>query len=168
MKLAGESIVKDYGRRNGLKYTIIRPSAVYGEFDVSDRVVGKFMLTALRNGVLKVNGADETLDFTYSVDAADGIVRAALSSSAADRTYNITKSHSTSLLDAAKLAIEIAGSGSIECVDKDQDFPSRGALDISAARRDFGYNPQIDVDEGFRRYHRWLTTSQYWSKKLNK
>ena len=30
MKLAGECLVKDYAARTGMKYTILRPSAVYG------------------------------------------------------------------------------------------------------------------------------------------
>ena len=73
MKLAGEWLVKDYARRTGMEYVIIRPSAVYGPLDVEDRVVAKFMLTAMRGETLKVNGASETLDFTYVDDAADGI-----------------------------------------------------------------------------------------------
>ena len=163
MKLTGEDIVKDYQNRGVFDYTIIRPSAVYGPLDVEDRVVAKFMLTAMRGETLKVNGAGETLDFTYVDDAADGIVAASLSNQAINRTYNITKSHSWSLLDAAKLAIEIAGQGQIEIRDRDKDFPSRGALNIDAARKDFGFDPRVDVREGFQIYHDWLKNSIYWS-----
>ena len=112
MKLMGEHLVKDYTRRGAFDHVIIRPSAVYGEFDVEDRVVSKFMLSAMRDKVLKVNGAHETLDFTYVEDAAAGIVAATLSELAVNGTYNITKSHSCSLLQAASLAIRIAGKGS--------------------------------------------------------
>jgi len=165
MKLAGEWLVRDYTRSTGMAHTIIRPSAVYGEYDVEDRVVSKFLLTAMRNGVIKVNGANETLDFTYVEDAADGIVAAALSNNTANKTYNITKSHSRTLLDAAKLAVKIVGQGTIEVRDRDQDFPSRGALNIDAARRDFDYDPRVDVEEGFQRYYEWFNNSLYWSKK---
>jgi len=165
MKLAGEWLVRDYTRSTGMSHTIIRPSAVYGEYDVEDRVVSKFLLTAMRNGVIKVNGANETLDFTYVEDAADGIVAAALSANTNNKTYNITKSHSRTLLDAAKLAVKIVGQGTIEVRDRDQDFPSRGALNIDAARRDFDYDPQVDVEEGFQRYYEWLNNSLYWAKK---
>ena len=165
MKLSGEHIVKDYSRRNCFSHTIIRPSAVYGPLDVEDRVIAKFMLTAMRDGTLKVNGASETLDFTYVEDAADGIVAAALSSNTNNKTYNITKSHSRSLLDAANLAVKIAGKGTIEVKDKDADFPSRGALNIDAARKDFGYDPKVDVEEGFQKYYEWLSSSPFWSQK---
>ena len=162
MKLAGEWLTRDYTRSCGMAHTIIRPSAVYGPLDVEDRVIAKFMLTAMRGGTLKVNGAGETLDFTYVDDAANGIVAAALSDNTNNKTYNITKSHSRTLLDAAELAVKIAGKGNIEVRDKDKDFPSRGALNIDAARRDFGYDPKVDVEEGFQIYYNWLSNSPYW------
>jgi len=168
MKLAGEWLVRDYTRRGSFDHVIIRPSAVYGELDVEDRVISKFMLAAMHNGVLKVNGAAETLDFTYVEDAADGITAAALLPVARNKTYNITKSHSWSLLDAANLAVRIAGRGTVEVRDKDADFPSRGALNIDAARRDLGFNPKVDIEEGFQRYYDWLRQSTYWREHLSK
>lgn len=166
MKLAGEDLVKDYARRGCFTYTIIRPSAVYGPLDVEDRVISKFLLTAMRDGVLKVNGVKETLDFTYVDDAADGIVAAALNDSARNKTYNITKSHSKTLLEAAELAVKLVGKGTIEVKDKDADFPSRGALDITQARRDLNFDPKVDIDEGFEIYYNWLKNSEYWKKNL--
>jgi nucleoside-diphosphate-sugar epimerase len=166
MKLAGEDLVKDYHRRGCFDYAIIRPSAVYGPLDVEDRVVAKFMLAAMRGGSLKVNGAGETLDFTYVDDAADGIVSAATRIMAANRTYNITKSHSVSLLEAAEMIVKIVGKGEIEVKDKDADFPSRGALNIDRARTILGYDPKVDVEEGFQKYYEWLSQSSYWKSKL--
>ena len=165
MKLAGEWLVRDYSRRGLFDHVIIRPSAVYGELDVEDRVISKFLLTAMRGGTLKVNGASETLDFTYVGDVADGIVAAALSTTANNQTYNITKSHSWSLLDAANLAVRIVGRGTVEVRDKDADFPSRGALNIDAARRDFEYDPKVDIEEGFQRYYDWLNSALYGAPK---
>ena len=165
MKLAGEDLVKDYHRRGCFDYAIIRPSAVYGPLDVEDRVVAKFMLAAMRGNTLKVNGASETLDFTYVDDAADGIVAAATRIMAANKTYNITKSHSVSLLEAAEMIVKIVGKGEIEVKDKDADFPSRGALNIDRARTILGYDPKVDVEEGFQKYYEWLSNSVYWSKK---
>jgi nucleoside-diphosphate-sugar epimerase len=163
MKLAGEWLVKDYARRCGFEYVIIRPSAVYGPLDVEDRVVAKFMLAAMRGQTLKVNGAGETLDFTYVDDAADGIAAAATRIMARDNTYNITKSHSVSLLEAAEMIVTMVGSGTIEVRDKDADFPSRGALNIDRARTILGFDPKIDVQEGFENYYTWLKNSPYWS-----
>ena len=165
MKLAGEHLVKDYSRRGCFSHTIIRPSAVYGPLDVEDRVIAKFMLTAMRGGTLNVNGANETLDFTYVDDAADGIVAAATRIMSANKTFNITKSHSVSLLEAAEMIVKIVGKGTIETRDKDADFPSRGALNIDRAKTILGYDPKVDVEQGFENYYNWLNNSVYWSKK---
>jgi UDP-glucose 4-epimerase len=148
-----------------MAHTIIRPSAVYGPLDVEDRVVAKFMTAAMRGNILQVNGAAEALDFTYVDDVAQGIVLSALSDNTNNKTYNLTKSHSRSLLDSANLVVKIAGNGSVRVNDRDSNFPSRGSLNIDAARRDFGYFPQVDIEEGFQAYYEWLNNSVYWSKK---
>jgi len=166
MKLAGEALVKDYARRTTMEYIVIRPSAVYGPLDVEDRVVAKFMLQAMRGQTLTVRGAAESLDFTYVDDAADGIVAAATRIMSRNNVYNITKSHPVSLLEAAELIVQLVGRGTIECHDRDQDFPSRGSLNIDRARTILGYDPKVDVEEGFRRYYDWLTTSEYWKCRL--
>jgi nucleoside-diphosphate-sugar epimerase len=165
MKLAGEWLVKDYARKTGMEYVIVRPSAVYGPLDVEDRVVAKFMLTAMRGDTLKVNGESETLDFTYVDDAADGIVAAATRIMCRNMVFNITKSHSVTLLEAAEMIVKIVGKGTIEVKDKDADFPSRGALNIDRARTILGFDPKVDVEQGFREYYDWLSNSVYWSPK---
>jgi len=168
MKYMGEQLVKDYARQYGFEYVIIRPSAVYGELDVEDRVVSKFMLGAMRGDTLRVKGAGEVLDFTYVEDAALGIVQATLSQSAANKIYNITRSDKTlmTLKDAAELAIQIAGQGELEIQDRDLSFPKRGRLSIDRAVEDFGYNPTVNIEEGFHRYHNWFSQSYYWQEKL--
>jgi nucleoside-diphosphate-sugar epimerase len=163
MKLAGEWLVKDYARRTGMEAVIIRPSAVYGPLDVEDRVVAKFMLTAMRGGELSVNGPDEKLDFTYVTDLSAGIVQAALSDKASGNTYNLTRSQSVTLLEAAETIVNIVGSGTIRVKNRDLNFPSRGSLNIDAARRDLNFNPTVDVADGFERYYESLSNSVHWS-----
>ena len=159
MKLAGEWLVRDYTKRTGMAHTIIRPSAVYGSLDVEDRVVSKFLLTAMRGGQIQVNGNDQSLDFTHVADAADGIATASVSVDTDNMTYNITRGQARTLLEAAKLAVEIAGQGTIQVNDADNTFPSRGQLNITRAYEDFGYSPQTNIEQGFKEYHAWLADS---------
>ena len=161
LKLAGEWLVRDYSRRTGLSHVIVRPSAVYGPYDVEDRVVSKFLLTAMRGGEIQVNGPDEALDFTYVDDAAGGIVAATLVESVTWGTYNITRGVAHTLREAAELAVKIVGNGTIKINNRDLNFPSRGALNISAARRDLDYAPNFDIEQGFRLYHEWLKNTLY-------
>lgn len=156
MKLAGEWLVRDYTRRTGMAHTIVRPSAVYGPLDVEDRVVSKFLIGAIRGDVLQVKGHKEQLDFTYVTDAAIGIADAAVSEDTYNTTYNITRGQSRTLLEAAELAVSIAGQGSIEVLFADDNFPSRGQLNAQRAHLDFGYTPEVNIEQGFQEYYDWL------------
>lgn len=168
MKYMGEKLVEDYTRRGSFDHVIIRPSAVYGEWDVEDRVVSKFMLGAMRGEALKIKGVNEVLDFTYVEDTAQGIVLAATKKEANNKIFNITRADTKlyTLLDAANIAIDIAGKGSIVVQDKDADFPSRGRLSIDRAVADLGYNPTVSVEEGFKRYYEWFKKSTFWQQTI--
>jgi nucleoside-diphosphate-sugar epimerase len=168
MKYMGEKLVEDYARQYGFESVIIRPSAVYGELDVEDRVVSKFMLGAMRGDTLKVKGANEVLDFTYVQDAAQGIAQATTSKNSANKIYNITRSSERqyTLKDAAELAIQIAGRGTLQLEDRDLAFPKRGRLNIDRAVEDFNYSPSVNVEEGFLKYYNWFKSSTYWQQKL--
>jgi nucleoside-diphosphate-sugar epimerase len=165
MKLAGEMLVQDYARKSGMEYTIIRPSAVYGPRDTEDRVLAKFMALARRGGTLAINGRDEALDFTYVTDAAAGIVGGALNKNTVNRTYNVTRGESVTLLRAAKIITDLVGQGSIEVRPRDASYPSRGSLNIAAARRDFGYEPKVNIQQGIENYYHWLDHTFYRSKE---
>jgi UDP-glucose 4-epimerase len=166
LKWAGEQLVRDYSRRTGLSHAIVRPSAVYGPLDVEDRVVSKFLLRAMRGEKLQVRGPWETLDFTHVSEAAHGIVAAATSSSVTWGTYNISRGRVRTLLEAAELAIKIVGSGIIDSVASDPNFPSRGVLDTRAAYRDLEFSAKIDIEDGFRDYYAWLLSSPYYANQM--
>jgi len=161
MKLAGEWLVRDYSRRTMMAHTILRPSAVYGPLDVEDRVVSKFLLNAMRGDTIQVRGGNEELDFTYVSDAAKGIAAAAVSDDTYNTTYNITRGRSRTLLEAAELAVKIVGQGAIEVGVADENFPSRGQLNTQRAHLDFGYRPEVDIEQGFQEYYAWLNNSFY-------
>jgi nucleoside-diphosphate-sugar epimerase len=157
LKLAGETLTRDLCRTAGIDHVVVRPSAVYGPHDVFDRVVSRFLYSAIRNEELTVCGSQERLDFTYIDDVVDGIVRAAVNFNSSRRTYNITRGSARSLLEAAELAIAIAGGGRIKIADANPRFPSRGTLSNLRAGEDFGYRGTIDIETGFRKYHEWIT-----------
>jgi nucleoside-diphosphate-sugar epimerase len=159
MKYLGEKLVQDYTL--DFDYTIVRPSAVYGEKDVEDRVISKFFSSAMKNEMIKVNGPNEVLDFTHVSDTADGITKAVLSNNSIDEIYNITRSDSKprTLLEAAELIIKIVGKGKIQINDRDNDYPKRGILNIQKAKEDLNYQPKIDIEEGFKRYYDWLQST---------
>ena len=164
LKYAGEWLVKDYASRKCFDYTIIRPSAVYGPLDVEDRVIAKFITAAINNKELIVNGEHEKLDFSYVDDVASGIVAAALSNNTNNKIYNISRGQSRKILDAAQIIVKLVGSGAITINKKDDAFPSRAALSIDAANRDFAYDASINIEEVLVLYYDWLKTTPFYRK----
>lgn len=156
MKLTGESLVQDYSRQHKLDYTIVRPSAVYGPYDVEDRVISKFLTQAMRGEELTVNGVDDALDFTYIDDAAMGIALAAISNDTKNTTYNIARGKSHTLKETATVIINMVGKGSVCVKNRDVSFPIRGQLNTAKARTDFGYYPTVDLEAGLLEYYDWL------------
>jgi len=45
-------------------------------------------------------------------------------------------------------------------------FPSRGRLSNERAKADLGFNPTIDVKEGFERYYDWFQESAFWQSRI--
>ena len=74
-KLTGEELCKTYSDNYGLKVRVLRFSNVYtGKNDHLDRVIPKFILRALKEEDLIINGTgDEIFDFTYIDDTIQGI-----------------------------------------------------------------------------------------------
>jgi nucleoside-diphosphate-sugar epimerase len=152
-KLAGEVMVEAYGRRFGMPWTIVRPSAVYGPTDVNRRVTQIFVENALRSEPLVLhNGGVSKLDFTHVEDVADGFVRATLSERAAGRTYNMTRGRGRSLRELAELVARCVPGTRIVEREAEVFRPERGALSIERARRELGYEPKTDLEDGMPAY----------------
>jgi UDP-glucose 4-epimerase len=153
MKLCAENLVRNYNRLYGLEYSIVRPSAVYGPYDVVDRVLSKFIVKAKADETMSINGEGLALDFSYVNDVADGMILCATHPKAANETFNITRSIARTLVDAGNIIINETNSNSELIVsENDGKYPKRGALDISKARDLLGFNPTVNIEEGLKQY----------------
>ena len=155
-KLTGERLVKLFAKRDGLNYTIVRPSGVFGPGDMPDRVVSKFFDRAMTGKAITLHNGENKVDFTYRQDAARGIIMSALSS-VANVSFNITAGNATSLRTLAEKIINITGSDSdIEDIGNHELYPMRGTLDISRAKDLLGYRPEFTLEQGLESYYDWL------------
>jgi nucleoside-diphosphate-sugar epimerase len=153
MKLCAENLVRNYNRLYGLEYSIVRPSAVYGPYDVVDRVLSKFIVKAKANETMSINGEGLALDFSYVNDVADGMILCATHPKASNETFNITRGIARTLVDAGNIIIKETNSKSDLIVNEnDGKYPKRGTLDISKARDLLGFNPTVNLEEGLSQY----------------
>lgn len=153
LKYGAEILVKGYGQVFDLPFTIIRPSALYGERCVSRRVGQAFIENALSGIDLSVNGDGyEALDFTYIEDLVDGVIRTINNPKAYGEAFNITYGEGRSIRDLAGMVLDAFPEVKLAFSDRDALMPERGTLDISKARDLLGYEPQYAIETGFARY----------------
>ena len=144
LKLLGEGIVKQFHNN----WTIVRPSAVYGPFDKPNRVVNLFINKIQNNEQITLQGADNLFDFTYVDDIVQGLERI-VDLKPQGETYNITRGESHTLQAMTDmLYAKLGAEPNYIAEPKPENYPQRGALDITKANEELEYTPQFDLSRG--------------------
>tara|TARA_X000000950_G_scaffold288388_1_gene404908 strand:- start:52508 stop:53506 length:999 start_codon:yes stop_codon:yes gene_type:complete len=155
LKYSGEKLVTAYGQVFNMNYTIIRPSALYGERCVSRRVSQIFVENAIESRNLIVDGdGSESLDFTYIDDLIEGVKLVVENKKSSNKIFNLTYGKSEKIIDLAKL---IASEFKVKIKFKKRDklMPFRGTLDIKEAKNILGYKPRYSIYNGVKKYIEW-------------
>ncbi|MCC6221283.1 MAG: NAD(P)-dependent oxidoreductase [Deltaproteobacteria bacterium] len=156
LKYAGEKIVIAYNQVFSLNYTIVRPSALYGERCVSRRVGQIFVENALNNIDITVNGdGSDRLDFTYIDDLTQGLRLVIENDNSHNQTFNLTYGESRSMSELALVVQEYFPQLNIHYKERDRLMPDRGTLSVEKAKRLLGYSPQFPIEAGFKKYIQW-------------
>ena len=156
LKLAGEMIVKSYGQVFDLPYTIIRPSALYGERCVSRRVGQIFIESIISKLPIDINGSgEEKLDFTYIDDLVEGITKCIDNQNAFKEIFNVTFGDSQPINKLIEILKDEFGEFKLNYKPKEKLIPSRGTLDISKAKKILDFNPNYPIEIGYRKYINW-------------
>ena len=156
LKFGGEKLVIAYNQAFDLPYTIVRPSALYGERCVSRRVGQIFIENALRGTEITITGdGSDRLDFTYVGDVVNGIVKVIENEKSRNQIFNLTYGDSRSLADMADIIREEFADVNIKYVPKDKLTPDRGTLSVEKAKEMIGYAPEWPLEKGFVQYIKW-------------
>ena len=156
LKYSGELIVKSYNEVFDMPYTIIRPSALYGERCVSRRVGQIFAENALQGMNIKINGdGNEKLDFTYIEDFIQGIGLACEHKNAINETFNITFGNSRKINELIDIIQKEFKNIKVNYEEKEKLMPERGTLNIDKAKKLLNYNPKYPLEIGYEKYIKW-------------
>lgn len=156
LKYGAEKLVIGYNQVFDLPYTIIRPSALYGERCVSRRVGQAFIENALIGEDLTINGdGTDCLDFTYIDDVVQGVILSMTKPAGVNQTFNITFGDARQINKLAQLVMDYFPSIKVRYNPRDGLMPERGTLSIEKAQKLLGYEPKFSVEEGFVRYIQW-------------
>ena len=164
LKFAAEKIIKSYNQVFGLPYTIIRPSALYGERCISRRVGQIFIENCLNNQKILIQGdGKEKLDFTYIQDLVKGIIKIIQNKNSINKTFNITYGNSRPINDLIKILKSYFPSLEVEYQKRDKLMPKRGTLSNKMAKKTINFKSEWPLDKGYRKYIHWYK-SLYFSK----
>lgn len=156
LKYGGEKLVIAYNQVFGLPYTIVRPSALYGERCVSRRVGQAFIENALRGMTLSVNGdGSDALDFTYIGDLVAGVIRCISHPAARDQIFNMTYGDARSLKQMVELVKSELPDIVVNYQPRDALMPERGTLCMDKARELIDFTPEWPLEKGFVQYIQW-------------
>ena len=156
LKYGAEKLVIAYNQVFDIPYTIIRPSALYGERCVSRRVGQAFIENAIVGKNLSINGTgEESLDFTYIDDLIQGVTKCAVNPNSLNQIFNITYGEARSLNSLAEQIIKKFPNIKVNRQPRDALMPERGTLDISKARDLLDYQPTYPLEIGFEQYIDW-------------
>lgn len=156
LKYCGEKIIKAYNQVFDLPYTIIRPSALYGERCVSRRVGQIFIENAINDQEIKIGGdGEDKLDFTYINDLCNGVLLAIEKKEANNEIFNITYGSARSINNLKDILLDYFPRAKITYEKRDKLMPKRGTLSIEKAKKLLGYKPEFSIDNAYPEYIKW-------------
>lgn len=156
LKYGGEKLVIAYNQVFDLPYTIVRPSALYGERCVSRRVGQIFIENALTGKDINISGdGSDQLDFTHIDDLVRGIELIISQKAALNETFNLTYGESRSLSQMAEIMKDNFPDLEINYAPKDKLTPDRGTLSVAKAKSLLGYLPKSPLELGYVKYINW-------------
>jgi len=157
-KTAAEQYHLLYNQVYGMPVTVLRLTNVYGPRmrvkDARQTFIGWWLRQIIEGQTIKIYGDGQQLrDLNYVEDLVDVMLLAAAHSETVGEVYNLG-AEPVSLLDLAKLLVQVNGSGQYELVEfpgerKKIDIGSYYA-DISKIRGCLGWEPKTSLEEGLR------------------
>ncbi|GLZ05196.1 epimerase [Actinomadura sp. NBRC 104412] len=157
-KRFAEALTSAFRHSRGLDAGIVRIFNSYGPRMRPDdgRAIPTFLRQALRGEPLTVTGdGSQTRSICFVDDTVRGILEFALSGHPGP--MNIGSPYETSMLDLARLVIELTGSRStIRFVERPVDDPGVRRPDTTLARESLGWEPEVTVETGLRSTIEWF------------
>ena len=161
-KRCAETLMMDYHRQNVVDTRIVRIFNTYGpNMDMNDgRVVSNFIVQALQNQDITIYGdGSQTRSFCYVSDLVDGMIKMMNNSQKFIGPVNLGNPSERTILDFAKLIIEMTNS-KIVYKPLPGDDPTQRKPDISLAQKELNWEPKVDIKEGLTK------TIEYFEKKI--
>ena len=164
-KMTTEHYLRVYHELYGMDATVFRFANVYGERQGEKGeggVVSIFCkLLSQRQGITVFGDGNQTRDFVYAGDIAQAIIRALPLKGY--HTMNVSTGQETSLNDLIRSFEKAVGyTVPVQYTAPRTGDILRSVLSNEALKRDLGFVPEMDLEEGIRRTYDWYRSQ--WTK----
>ena len=153
-KRCAESLFFNYHRQNNVRIKVLRIFNTYGpRMDPNDgRVISNFIVQALKNEDISIYGdGSQTRSFCYIDEMIDGITRFMNSREELTGPMNMGNPVEFTILELAETVIRLTGSKSkIIYKPLPSDDPMQRQPDITMAKTELGWEPEITLEEGLK------------------
>lgn len=170
-KAAKEMFARVFSNLHRIEIIGLRYFNVYGrKQDPSSEyaaVVPKFITEALRNEAIPIEGDGlQTRDFTYIDDVIQANLKALDKENISGMVFNIAYGERISILDLAKIILEITCSTSEIIYRPPRQGDVRDSLaDIESARKYLGYMPEFNIKKGISEAVTWFMRKNFKADK---
>jgi UDP-glucuronate 4-epimerase len=157
-KLMGEQLCSNYSNLHGIRCVCLRFFTVYGPRQRPDLAIAKFTRRILDGAPIDQYGDGSTArDYTFIEDIIRGVTAAACYEGSDFEIINLGGSETHTLAKLIRTIEQTLGkSAEIRRLpDQPGDVP-RTFADVSKAKELLGYQPQVTLEEGIRRYVDWV------------
>jgi UDP-glucuronate decarboxylase len=157
-KIFGELAVTQGCQASGTRYVIVRYHNVYGPRMGREHAIPElFERARAGQNPLTVYSADHRRAFCYVSDAVDATIAAMRVPAADGRTVNIGDDREEiTIRELARRILDVAGlEAAIAPASAANDPIERRCPDLTEARRLFGFEPRVSLDDGLRRTLAW-------------
>lgn len=154
-KLSGEYYCQAYSKLYGLEGTILRYGIPYGPRARDGAVIPIFVKKALAGEAITIAGdGSQFRKFIYVEDLAEGNALA-LKPIAKNKIYNLDGREKVTIKQIAETIKKIIGNVKIDYIPaRPGDFSGK-EVNSELARRELGWVPEVNFEEGLRRYIKW-------------
>jgi len=155
-KKFNEEMAFTYHHLYGLNVTGLRFFTVYGPYGRPDMAFFSFTKSILSGEGIKVfNQGKMKRDFTFVSDIVDGIILA-LDKNCSCEIFNLAKGDSENLLDFIEEIEKNCGKkAKKEFLPLQPGDVVNTSADISKAKKILGYNPQVEIADGVKKFVEW-------------
>jgi nucleoside-diphosphate-sugar epimerase len=154
-KMLGESIVKNSGKNNNLKYIILRLTNVYGPRG-NEKGPNKIIKNAVKNKKIEIYGGKQTINFIYIDDVVDLISVLIDKNHISQEIFNVGSKNNLSINDFSKLVEQSLDFDiTIKHISKQNVENSIFRPDVNKIEEALQFTTKTEINDGLKKTINW-------------